>query len=85
MAPYDAPQVEVLKLAHHGSADAGLDRLLSAVAPGAAVISVGAGNPYGHPAPTTLATLADHDVPVLRTDEAGEVEIRVAENRWTVE
>jgi competence protein ComEC len=85
LAAFAAPEVEVLKVAHHGSADGGLDRLLSTASPRAAVISVGAGNPYGHPAPDTLASLADHEVPVLRTDEAGEVEIRVSGNGWTVE
>jgi competence protein ComEC len=46
------------------------------------VISVGEENPYGHPAETTLAALADADVPVLRTDLAGEIEIRAAGGRW---
>ena len=32
------------------------------------MISVGAGNPYGHPTAGTLATLAAHGVPTLRTD-----------------
>jgi competence protein ComEC len=37
------------------------------------VISVGASNPYGHPAPEALARLAEDRV--LRTDEDGDVEI----------
>ena len=41
------------------------------------MISVGADNPYGHPTPGTLATLAEHHVPVLRTDEGGDVTIDV--------
>jgi competence protein ComEC len=39
------------------------------------VISVGAGNPYGHPTPGTLATLAAHGVRTLRTDLDGVVVI----------
>jgi competence protein ComEC len=85
LAAFDPPDVELLKLAHHGSADAGLDRLLADSSPRAAVISVGDPNPYGHPAPATLAELAESGVAVYRTDEDGEVEIRVAGNRWTVE
>jgi competence protein ComEC len=75
--PIDPGPVEVLKVAHHGSADAGLGGLLDRTAPQLAVISVGEGNPFGHPDPSTLATLAAHHVPVLRTDLAGEVTIEV--------
>ena len=46
--------VEFLKVAHHGSADAGLDSLLARTSPQLAAISVGADNTYGHPAPETL-------------------------------
>ena len=67
--------VEVLKVAHHGSADGGLAALLERLRPRAAVIEVGAGNPYGHPSPSTLAALR-HAVPsVFRTDRDGEVEM----------
>ena len=47
--PLDPGPVDVLKVAHHGSDDAGLGALLDRTAPRLAVISVGAGNPYGHP------------------------------------
>ncbi len=66
--PIDPGPVDVLKVAHHGSDDAGLDRLLDRSAPRLAVISVGADNPYGHPSAATLATLAEHRVPTVRTD-----------------
>ncbi len=42
------------------------------------MISVGAGNPFGHPTPGTLATLAAHGVPTLRTDRDGTVAIDVS-------
>ncbi|WP_432157140.1 ComEC/Rec2 family competence protein [Streptomyces sp. bgisy153] len=62
--------VDVLKVAHHGSAyqDPGLMRV---VAPRVALISVGADNTYGHPAPTTLAALRATGAVVLRTDRDG--------------
>jgi competence protein ComEC len=75
--PVDPGPVDVLKVAHHGSEDAGLDALLDRAAPGLAVISVGAGNPYGHPTAATLAVLAAHHVPVLRTDVDGTVVLEV--------
>ncbi|HEY0318737.1 MAG TPA: ComEC/Rec2 family competence protein [Solirubrobacterales bacterium] len=75
--PLDPGPVDVLKVAHHGSQDAGLADLLDRIRPDLAVISVGEDNPYGHPAPATLATLAGHGIPVLRTDRDGTVEIDV--------
>ncbi len=71
--PIDPGPVDVLKVAHHGSEDAGLGALLDRARPRLAVISVGDDNPHGHPAPTTLATLAAHRVPALRTDRDGTV------------
>ncbi len=68
------PTVDMLKVAHHGSATASSDDLLAALRPGVAVVSVGAGNPYGHPAPSTMARLRTHAQTVLRTDQVGTVE-----------
>ena len=76
--------VEVLKIAHHGSADSGLGALLEAADPQLALISVGEDNPYGHPAPSTLTELRDHGVPILRTDHAGELAIEVSGGRWSI-
>ena len=52
--PMDPGPVDVLKVAHHGSEDAGLGELLDRSVPKLAVISVGAGNSYGHPTDATL-------------------------------
>ena len=49
--PLDLPDVDVLKVAHHGSEDPGLPQLLEEVRPELAVIPVGR-NTYGHPAPS---------------------------------
>jgi competence protein ComEC len=67
-------KADVLKLAHHGSAyqDPGL---LGVVHPSVAVVSVGAGNPYGHPNAGVLASLIRDGVRVLRTDRDGDVAI----------
>jgi competence protein ComEC len=75
--PIDPGHVDVLKVSHHGSDDAGLDGLLERTAPGLAVISVGEENPYGHPTGATLATLAAHGVRTMRTDRDGSVVIEV--------
>lgn len=73
-APLALHAVEVLKVAHHGSADPGLERELRVLRPRVAVISVGAGNDYGHPRAETVAAL--ERVPALRlfrTDVHGSV------------
>jgi competence protein ComEC len=75
VAPVDPGPVDLLKVAHHGSDDPGLPGLLERTDPGLAVISAGAGNPYGHPHPATSAALAEAGVPVARTDRDGDVEI----------
>ena len=70
------PAVEVLKVAHHGSEDAGLPDELRALRPRIAVVSVGEGNDYGHPRAETLGALAAvPDIRVFRTDRDGRVTI----------
>jgi competence protein ComEC len=83
--PLDPGPVDILKVAHHGSADAGLERLLDRSAPAVAMISVGADNPYGHPAPSTLAELRAHGVPTLRTDLDGELTLEAEGGGWGVQ
>lgn len=62
--------VDVLKVAHHGSAYQDPD-LIRRVTPRLALISCGKDNPYGHPAPSTVAALRAAGAVVLRTDQDG--------------
>jgi len=72
--PLDPPPVEILKVAHHGSADQGLTELLERVQPKVAVISVGLGNDYGHPTPSTVQALERAPgLRLYRTDLDGRV------------
>jgi competence protein ComEC len=64
----------VLKVAHHGSATSSSAAFLEAVDPALAVVSVGAHNPYGHPAPPVVQRL-DAGSLVLRTDQHGTIEL----------
>ncbi|MEU1091495.1 ComEC/Rec2 family competence protein [Streptomyces sp. NPDC005892] len=66
--------VDVLKVAHHGSGFQD-PRLMRRVRPRLALISCGAENPYGHPAPRTVAALAAGGAKVLRTDVDGAVAV----------
>ena len=72
----DLPRVEALKVSHHGSEDAGLAEVLDRLKPQVAAIEVGSGNSYGHPAPSTLATLSVVPL-VTRTDVDGTTRLRV--------
>ncbi len=62
--------VDVLKVAHHGSAYQDPE-LIRRAAPRLALISCGEDNPYGHPAPGTVAALRAQGAVVLRTDQDG--------------
>ncbi|WP_407639692.1 ComEC/Rec2 family competence protein [Actinacidiphila guanduensis] len=70
----DLPRVDVLKVAHHGSAYQD-PALLARVRPRLALISVGAGNPYGHPAARTVRELRGSGAVVLRTDVDGPIAV----------
>lgn len=83
--PLDPGPVDVLKVAHHGSDDAGLGPLLDRIRPQLAVISVGEDNAYGHPTRGTLSTLAGHGVPTLRTDQDGTIVIDVENGSFRVD
>jgi competence protein ComEC len=66
--------VDVVKVAHHGSAYQET-ALLEAARPRLAVISVGAGNDYGHPNAALLAWFHRHSIPVRRTDIDGAIAV----------
>ncbi|MBF4462043.1 MULTISPECIES: ComEC/Rec2 family competence protein [unclassified Rathayibacter] len=65
-------RVDVVKVAHHGSADQS-PALYDALGAGVGLVSVGAENDYGHPNPSTLALLAERGVQPLRSDVEGTV------------
>lgn len=63
--------VDVLKIAHHGSKTSSTAEFLETTSPEAAVISVGRNNRYGHPSPEVMDRLGDFHIPVYRTDING--------------
>ena len=74
MLQRDLPlQAEVLKVGHHGSNTSTTANFLSAVAPEHALISVGAGNSYGHPHHAVLDRLTEAGVEIWRTDLEGDI------------
>jgi len=67
------PAASLLKVGHHGSANATTPELVDSARPQFAVISVGSGNTFGLPRRETLARLADAGARVYRTDLYGAV------------
>jgi competence protein ComEC len=83
LLPLELPDVDAIKVPHHGSSDTGLAAALAELQPEIAAIEVGE-NTYGHPHPDTLAALHEAGVDVYRTDEDGTVELSVVGGRMAV-
>lgn len=77
------PKSVVLKVPHQGAANALDATFLTSVAPETALISVGAGNRFGHPAPATLQKLAG--LKVYRTDTNGTIRVTCDARKYWVE
>jgi ComEC/Rec2-related protein len=84
LLPLDLPDVDAVKVPHHGSADPGLPDVLDQAEPELAAIEVGP-NTYGHPAPSTLTALDTADVTTYRTDLHGTVTLTVDEGEMRVD
>lgn len=67
--------VDLLKVGHHGAKTSTSMALLEKIQPKLALISVGKTNAYGHPAAETLTKLTARGIEVLKTTEAGNIDI----------
>jgi len=68
-------KIDVIKIAHHGSANGINTELLDQTKPSLAIISVGADNKYGHPALLTITELTKRNIQIKRTDRDGTITI----------
>ena len=68
-------RAQILKVGHHGSRFSSTPEFLASVRPRVALISVGRGNPHGHPAPSVIAALEAQGANVYRTDRDGAIEV----------
>lgn len=75
--------VNILKVAHHGSKYSTSIDFLATTKPELAIISVGK-NYYGHPAKELLERLRDEDTKILRTDELGEIKVTSDGQTWQI-
>jgi competence protein ComEC len=76
-------EVDIYKVCHHGSKYQD-EELMSALSAQIAVISVGAKNSYGHPAPETIEYLTRLGTQVVRTDVDGAVAITAKQHHLRV-
>jgi len=79
----DFPNVEVLKIPHHGSRYSTSAELLQESSPELAIISVGK-NSFGHPTDEVLEKLQASGIKTLRTDREGEIEIVSDGKKWGI-
>ncbi|OGG40093.1 hypothetical protein A3A21_01630 [Candidatus Jorgensenbacteria bacterium RIFCSPLOWO2_01_FULL_45_25b] len=70
----ELPNIDILKVPHHGSRFSSTKEFLKAVSPKIAIIEVGK-NTYGHPTPQTLKRLEEIGAKIYRTDRDGTIQI----------
>ena len=68
-------EADVIKVGHQGASDASSQNFLAVVRPKYAIISVGAGNQYGHPSLRIIRRIERLGAQIFRTDEVGDIEI----------
>ncbi len=76
--------IDVLKVAHHGSKYSSGEEFLAKVKPELAVVEVGKNN-FGHPTEMTLGRLRRAGARILRTDKDNEVEVVTDGLSWSVD
>ena len=75
--------VEVLKVAHHGSKFSSSASFLESVRPEISVISSGK-NSYGHPTKEVIRRLKDVNSKILRTDQSGTIMVKIDNNHLKI-
>lgn len=82
---FSKTQVEVLKVAHHGSNTASSEEFLSSVFPETALVSVGVKNRYGHPAKEVMKRLSRFSQKIYLTKDCGAVTIDTDGRQYRIE
>ncbi len=71
------PEIDILKVAHHGSKYSSGNDFLSAIKPKLAFIEVGK-NSYGHPSMEAVGRILDSGAEIFRTDEYGTIKAEIS-------
>ena len=80
---YNLPDIDVLKVGHHGSRTSSSKEFIDEINPRYSVISVGKNNRYGHPNKEALDNLRESKI--YRTDEDGSIMFKIKNNELKIE
>ena len=80
---YDLPNIDVLKVGHHGSKTSSGKEFIEEINPKYSIISVGKNNRYGHPNKEVINNLKDSKI--YRTDEDGSIMFNIKNNKLKIE
>ena len=83
MNKYNLPDIDVLKVGHHGSKTSSSKEFIDGINPKYSIISVGKNNCYGHPNKEVLDNLKSSKI--YRTDEDGSIMFKIKNNKLRVE
>ena len=80
---YNLPDIDVLKVGHHGSKTSSSNEFINKINPKYSIISVGRNNRYGHPNKEVLENLQDSKI--YRTDQDGSIMFKIKNNKLKIE
>ena len=80
---YNLPDIDVLKVGHHGSKTSSGKEFINEINPKYSIISVGKNNRYGHPNKEVLDNLKKSRI--YRTDEDGSIMFKIKNNKLQIE
>lgn len=80
---YNLQNIDVLKVAHHGSKTSSSKKFIDEIEPKYSIISVGKNNRYGHPNKEVLEILDDSKI--YRTDHDGSIIFKIKNNKLKIE
>ena len=80
---YNLPDIDVLKVGHHGSKTSSGKNFIDEISPKYSIISVGKNNRYGHPNKEALDNLKESKI--YRTDIDGSVMFKIKKNKLKIE
>ena len=80
---YNLPDIDVLKVGHHGSKTSSSKEFIDEINPKYSIISVGKNNRYGHPNDSVLDNLKYSQI--YRTDQDGSIMFKIKNNKLKIE
>ena len=80
---YNLPNIDVLKVGHHGSKTSSSKEFVGVINPKYSIINVCKNNRYGHPNDSVLQNL--NDSKIYRTDQDGSIMFKIKNNKLEIE